>query len=582
MTTQIRNSADLDRARAAGEATLHPKRLKVLVGSASCGVAVGAREVELAARRAIEEFGLDAVVCRTGCIGFCSREPLLDLVLPNKPRITYGNMTPEKTRQLLAGYATSGELRPEGAVGHFHTEELVSTGEVRTYSEQPIGLADVPRWSAIDFQRRQKKVILRNCGSIDPTSLDETIACGTYRGAFRALVQMKPDAVIDTVSQSGLRGRGGAAFPTGQKWLFARQAAADQKYVVCNADEGEPGAYMDRTVLESDPHAVLEGMLIGAYAIGATEGFIYVRNEYPLAIEILERAIDDALKCGLLGDNIFGTSWSFHVTVRRGAGAYICGEETALIESLEGHAGEPRSRPPYPVTEGLWGKPTVVNNVKTWASVAPILTRGPEWYAGMGTKRTAGTTIFSLEGAVKNAGLVEVPFGITLRELVYDIGGGIIGDRPLKALQAGGASRGCIPPSMLDLAIDTEDRPGETIMIGTGGIIVLDDRACMVDMARFLVGFFLEESCGKCVPCREGGKQMSHLLGRMTEGRATADDLSLLERLAKTIRSAGFCAMGGMAPGAVLTTLTHFRDEFETHIRDKQCPAGVCRMGKGI
>lgn len=582
MSAAIRNSADLDRARAAGEATLHPNRLKVLVGSASCGVAVGAHEIESAARRTIEELGLDAVVCRTGCIGFCSREPLLDLVLPDGPRVSYSNMTPEKTRQLLTGFAKSGELQPAWALGHFHNEELVSTGEVRTYSERSVGLHDVPQWGLLDFQRRQKKVILRNCGSINPDSLDETIACGTYRGAFRALVQMKPEAVIDAVTQSGLRGRGGAAFPTGQKWKLARQAVAEQKYVVCNADEGEPGAYMDRTVLESDPHAVLEGMLIGAYAIGATEGFIYVRNEYPLAIETLENAIAEATDRGLLGDNIFDTSWSFHVTVRRGAGAYICGEETALIESLEGHAGEPRNRPPYPVTEGLWGKPTVVNNVKTWASVAPIVTRGAAWYAAMGTKRTAGTTIFSLEGAVKDAGLVEVPFGITLRELIYDIGGGIVGDRPLKALQAGGASRGCIPPSMLDLAIDTEDRPGETIMIGTGGVIALDDRACMVDMARFLVGFFLDESCGKCVPCREGGKQMAHLLHRMSDGQATADDLSLLERLAKTARSAAFCGMGSMAPTAVLTTLTHFRDEFETHVRSKQCPAGVCRMGKKV
>ncbi len=373
---------------------------------------------------------------------------------------------------------------------------------------------------------------------------------------------MTPEAVIQNVIQSGLRGRGGAAFPTGQKWLLARQAAADVKYVVCNADEGEPGAYMDRTVLESDPHAILEGMLIGSFAVGASEGFIYIRNEYPLAIEIVEEAIDQAEKHGLLGDHIFGTNWSFRVTVRRGAGAYICGEETALIESLEGHAGEPRTRPPYPVTQGLWGKPTVVNNVKTWASVPPILTRGAEWYAAIGTKRTPGTTIFSLEGAVKNAGLVEVPFGITLRELVYDIGGGLMGDRPLKALQAGGASRGCIPPSMLDLAIDTEDREGQTIMIGTGGIIVLDESACMVDMTRFLVGFFLEESCGKCVPCREGLKQMSHLLGRIARGEAAAADLALLERLVKTVKSAAVCGMGGMAPDAVLTTLTHFRDEF--------------------
>ena len=487
-------------------------------------------------------------------------------------------MTPERTRQLLGDYASRGELHPEWAVGQFLSEELVSTAEVRTYGQRSAGLDNVPQWSSLDFIGRQKKVILRNCGSIDPMSLDETIACGTYRGAFQAMTQMTPDGVIQSMIESGLRGRGGAAFPTGQKWRLARQATADIKYVVCNADEGEPGAYMDRTVLESDPHAILEGMLIGSYAIGAEEGFIYVRNEYPLAIEILEHAIDEAEKRGLLGENIFGKNWTFRVTVRRGAGAYICGEETALIESLEGRAGEPRTRPPYPVTSGLWGKPTVVNNVKTWASVPPILTRGAAWYAGIGTKRTPGTTIFSLEGAVKNAGLVEVPFGITLRELVYDIGGGLIDGRTLKAFQAGGASRGCIPPSMLDLAIDTEDREGQSIMIGTGGVIVLDESACMVDMARFLVGFFQEESCGKCVPCREGVKQMSHLLGRMCQGNATTGDLSLLERLAKTVKSAAVCGMGSMAPNAVLTTLLHFREEFEAHIQDKRCPAGVCRM----
>jgi len=537
---------------------------------------VGARAVEAAARRAVEELGIDAVVCRTGCVGFCAQEPLLDLVLPDGPRVSYGRMTAEKTRQLLSAYKTKGDLQPAQALGRIQAEELVSTGEV---IEHPAGSGEVgkiPEWSGLDFYRRQKKVILRNCGSIDPLSIEETIARGTYRGALRAMTELQPEAVIDEIVQSGLRGRGGAAFPTGQKWRIARQTPAEQKYVVSNADEGEPGSYMDRTVLEGDPHAVLEGMLIGAYAIGATEGFIYVRSEYPLAIEILEHAIDQARQNGLLGDDVLGTGWSFRVTVRRGAGAYICGEETALIESLEGRSGEPRTRPPYPVTVGLWGKPTVVNNVKTWASVAPILTRGAAWYAGMGTKRTPGTTIFSLEGAVKNAGLVEVPFGITLRDLIYEIGGGTIGDRPLKAVQAGGASRGCIPPSMLDLAIDTEDRPGQSILIGTGGVIVLDDTACMVDMARFLVGFFLEESCGKCVPCREGVKQMSRLLTRMCEGEGTDADLSLLERLARTVRSAAVCGMGGMAPGAVLATLEHFRDEFEAHVRRKRCPAGLC------
>ena len=577
MTRPIRNAADLDQLAAAGLATLYPQRLKILVGSASCGLAMGARAVEAAAIRAVKELGLDAAVCRTGCIGFCAQEPLLDLVLPGGPRLSYAQMTPEKTRELLEAYAARGELKPEWALGRFQAEEHVSTGDAHRYPDAPADLAGVPEWSGLDFYRRQKKVILRNCGSIDPTRLEETIARGTYRGALRALAHSTPKEVIDEVTRSGLRGRGGAAFPTGQKWLLARQAQADVKYVVCNADEGEPGAYMDRTVLEGDPHAVLEGMLIGSYAIGACEGFIYVRSEYPLAIEILEQAIAEAEKNGLLGDNVLGTDWSFHVTVRRGAGAYICGEETALIESLEGHSGEPRTRPPYPVTHGLWGKPTVVNNVKTWASVAPIITRGAAWYAAMGTKRTPGTTIFSLEGAVKNAGLVEVPFGITLRDLVYEIGGGLAGNRPLKALQAGGASRGCIPPAMLDLAIDTEDRPGQTITIGTGGIIVLDDTACMVDMARFLVGFFLEESCGKCVPCREGTKQMHWILSRICSGEAAPGDLGLLERLARTVKSAAVCGMGSMAPSAVLTTLEHFRGEFDAHLRGGQCPAGVCQ-----
>jgi NADH:ubiquinone oxidoreductase subunit F (NADH-binding)/(2Fe-2S) ferredoxin len=574
----LHNLADLEQAAAAGQATLYPERLKILIGSASCGVAMGARAVEAAAQRAVEEFGLDAVVCRTGCIGYCSQEPLLDLVLPDGPRVSYGNMTAEKTHALLAAYA-AGDLKPELALGRFDSEELVSTGIIYQYQSGPEQIQAVPVWDDLPFYRRQKKVILRNCGMIDPLSLEETIARGTYRGLLQAMT-LTPDEVVNQVLQSGLRGRGGAAFPTGQKWRLARQAQSDIKYVVCNADEGEPGAYMDRTILEGDPHAILEGLLIGAYAIGASEGFIYIRSEYPLAIEILEHAIAQAETSGLLGENILNSGWSFRVNVRRGAGAYICGEETALIESLEGHAGEPRMRPPYPVTQGLWGKPTVVNNVKTWASVPPIMTRGAAWYTGMGTKRTPGTTIFSLEGAVQRAGLVEVPFGVTLRELVYDIGGGVDGDRPLKALQAGGAGRGCIPATLLDLAIDTEDRDGATIMIGTGGIILLDDSACMVDMTRFLIGFFLEESCGKCTPCREGSRQMHTILTRICEGQGTPDDLGLLERLAKSVRSAAVCGMGSMAPGALLATLGHFREEFEAHTQRGECPAGVCEMAK--
>ncbi len=577
MNEPIHTIQDYRNTQAVGRRTLYPDRLKILIGSASCGVAVGARDVETAAINTVKKFRLDAVVSRTGCIGFCAQEPLLDLVLPNGPRISYGRMTPEKTQELLTAYATKGDVRPDWVLGRFDSEEYVSTGETYKYPSPPSDLSRVSEWSSLSFYHRQRKIILRNCGSIDPMSIEEAMARGAYQGAMRMLGEMTPEQVIEEVGESGLRGRGGAAFPTGQKWRLARQAPSDTKYVVCNADEGEPGAYMDRTVLEGDPHAILEGMLIGAYAIGAREGFIYIRNEYPLAIDILQYAIDRAEKSGLLGDNILGSGWSFHIKVRAGAGAYICGEETALLESLEGHSGEPRTRPPYPVTRGLWGRPTVVNNVKTWASVAPIITRGAAWYAGMGTPSSPGTTIFSLEGAVKNAGLVEVPFGISLREMIYEIGGGIRGDRPLKAVQAGGASRGCIGPSMLDLAIESEDRPGEALMIGTGGIIVLDDRACMVDMARHLVGFFLDESCGKCTPCREGLKQMSRILTRISEGTGTEADLALLERLAGTMKSAAVCGLGGMGPNAVSTTLRHFRAEFETHIRDQRCPTGVCR-----
>lgn len=571
MSRPIRNLEDLDRTAQAGMAALYPDELRILVGSASCGVAVGARDVEAAAVEAVRQHGLKATVSRMGCIGFCEREPLLDLRLPNGPRICYADMTAEKTRELLASYAANGDLKPEMALGRFAEEEHVSTNEKHTYSQSD-GLEQIPEWSSLDFYRRQKKVILRNCGSIDPMAIEQTMARGTYRGALQALTQMTPDEVIDEVTRSGLRGRGGAAFPTGRKWRLARDADGETKYLVCNADEGAPGAYMDRTVLEGDPHAIIEGMIVGSYAIGAREGFLYVRSEYPLAITILQHAIEEAEQYGLLGDDIFGSGWSFRLKVRRGAGAYICGEETALIESIEGHAGEPRNRPPYPVVEGLFGKPTVVNNVKTWASVAPILTRGADWYAAMGTEGSTGTTVFSLEGAVKNRGLVEVPFGTTLHEMIYDIGGGVAGDRPLKAVQAGGPSRGCIPPSMLE----SQDRAAAADVMGIGGIIVLDDRACMVDMARFLVGFFVDESCGKCSSCREGMQNILRILTRICDGDASLDDLDLLEGLATAVKSASVCGLGTMAPNPVLVALEHFRHEFEMHIDQKICPAGVC------
>jgi NADH:ubiquinone oxidoreductase subunit F (NADH-binding)/(2Fe-2S) ferredoxin len=579
MNTLVKTAHDLDRLALAGSATLYPKGLKILIGSATCGLAMGAKKIEEAALATVKKFKSDATVSRTGCIGFCGREALLDLVLPGGPRISFGNMTPEKTRDVLSAYFTKGSISPEAALGRFSSEEHVLTGEVHSYG--PCPAADgVPEWKDLDFFRRQKKVIMRNCGSIDPMSIEESMARGAYRGALKALLSMKPEGVLDEMSASGLRGRGGAYFPTGQKWRYAAAAKGHVKYVVCNADEGAPGSSMDRTVLEGDPHAIIEGMIIGSFAIGAHQGYIYVRSEYPLAISLLEHAIAEAEKHGLLGSDIFGSGWSFNLSVRRGAGAYVCGEETGLIESIEGHAGEPRARPPFPVTEGLWGKPTVVNNVKTWASVAPIIARGAQWYASMGTKTTTGTTVFSLEGSVKNPGLVEVPFGITLRDMIYGMGGGVRGGKACKAVQVGGPSIGCIPPSMLDLAIDFVDVPGKSANMGTGGIIVMDSDSCVVDMTRFLIGFFVDESCGRCTPCREGTKQMYAMLNGICEGEGTAETIIQLERLSKAMNTASVCGLGTTASGPVANALLHFRDEIDMHIVGHKCPAGVCGMGK--
>lgn len=577
MNAAIRTQADLDKAAALGRATLYPSRLKILVGSASCGLAAGARAVEEAALETVKRLGMEADVARTGCIGFCQREPLVDLLLPHGPRITYANVTAKSIRSLLEAYAGGGELKAGAALCRWQREEHVADGTVHEYPAASDGAGQIPEGPTLEFYRRQRRVILRNCGSVDPLRMEEALARGAYRGALRALTQLAPEAVIAEVHESGLRGRGGAGFPTGRKWETARRAPGETKYLICNADEGDPGAFMDRSVLEGDPHAVLEGMLIASFAIGAREGYLYVRSEYPLAVTTVTHAIREAEARGLLGDDIFGSGHSFRVKVRRGAGAFVCGEETALIASIEGRSGEPRPRPPFPAVSGLWGKPTVINNVKTLASVGPILSRGPAWYAAHGTERNRGTTVFALVGAVKNTGLVEIPLGLTLREMVLEIGGGIRGKRPLKAIQTGGPSGGCLPASMLDLPIDYEGLSAAGSMMGSGGMIVLDAGTCMVDLARFFLAFTADESCGKCTPCREGTGHMLRILTRICEGAGVPEDLAVLERLARTLKSASLCGLGGTAPNPVLSSLRYFRDEFEAHIRDKKCPAGVCR-----
>ncbi len=443
-------------------------------------------------------------------------------------------------------------------------------------SAEQSGADQVPRYQDLDFYKKQKRVVLSKCGSMDPENIEEYIALGGYQALGKALTQMTPEQVIEEVKKSGLRGRGGAGFPTGMKWQFAHGAKGTKKYIICNADEGDPGAFMDRSVLEGDPHAVLEGMAIGAYAIGADEGYMYVRAEYPLAIKRLEIAIRQAEERGLLGKNILGSGVDFVLHIKKGAGAFVCGEETALMASIEGRRGMPRPRPPFPANSGLWGKPTNINNVETWANVPQIIDKGADWFRSMGTEKSTGTKVFALTGKINHTGLAEVPMGITMREIIFDIGGGIPNGKKFKAVQIGGPSGGCLPESMLDTPVDYDSLTSVGAMMGSGGLVVMDETTCMVDVAKFFLNFTQSESCGKCTPCREGTKRMLEILTRITEGQGTETDLDVLEDLAKNIKQAALCGLGQTAPNPVLSTLKYFRSEYEAHIKEKRCPAGAC------
>ena len=511
-----------------------------------------ALEEELARHNLTDEIAVVA----TGCNGFCERGPVM-LVEPDG--IFYQQLKVEDIPHLVEEHFLKG--RP--------VEKLM-------YTEKR-GAPPVSRMNDIEFFRHQILVALRNRGRIDPEKIEEYIAHDGYLSLAKVLKEMTPEEVISEIKTSGLRGRGGAGFPTGMKWEFCRRSPGDEKYVVCNADEGDPGAFMDRSILEADPHAVLEGMTIGAYAIGARQGFIYVRDEYPLAVERIKLAIQAAEDLGLLGEAILGTGFSFSVQVVRGGGAFVCGEETALMASIEGRMGRPRPRPPFPAESGLWGQPTNINNVETWANVPIILARGGLWYASIGTPSSKGTKVFSLVGKVANTGLVEVPMGIKLREIIFDIGGGVPGGKKFKAVQTGGPSGGCIPESLLDLQVDYEQLAEAGAIMGSGGLIVMDEDTCMVDVARYFVSFLEDESCGKCLPCREGLQRMHEILDDITEGRGTPGHLDLLERLAGAVKKASLCGLGATAPNPVLTTLRYFKDEYEAHIHEGRCPAAVCK-----
>lgn len=492
----------------------------------------------------------------TGCFGLCAEGPIV-VVYPEGAM--YSMVRPEDVQEIVEEHLLKGRIVKRLLMGDKGTEDVTKSLD------------------NVDFFKRQLRIALRNCGRINPEVIDEYIAFDGYKALAKALSEMTPGEVVDTIKKSGLRGRGGGGFPTGLKWEFAAKQPEGQKYVCCNADEGDPGAFMDRSVLEGDPHSVIEAMAIAGYAIGSDQGYIYVRAEYPIAVQRLNIAIAQAKEYGLLGKNIFGTNFSFDLELRLGAGAFVCGEETALMTSIEGHRGEPRPRPPFPAVKGLWQKPTILNNVETYANIPVILLEGAEWFAGIGTEKSKGTKVFAVGGKINNTGLVEVPMGTTLREVVYDIGGGIPNGKKFKAAQTGGPSGGCIPVSHLDTPIDYDNLIQLGSMMGSGGLIVMDEDNCMVDIARFFLEFTVDESCGKCPPCRIGTKRMMEILERITGGKGEEGDIEKLEILAKNIKASALCGLGQTAPNPVLSTLRYFRDEYEAHVKDKKCPAGVCK-----
>ncbi|MBN1676010.1 MAG: NADH-quinone oxidoreductase subunit NuoF [Kiritimatiellae bacterium] len=556
----MRYEAIQEKSAAAWQTFTDPNRPRILVGAGTCGKAAGADSILAAIRDRFGSLGQEVGLYEVGCLGLCYAEPLVDLSRPGGPRVLYGSVSAGQIADLLDAFFRRGDLRPDLALAVLEGESVEG----------------IPSLGELPMMAGQVRVALRNCGWIDPENIDHYVARGGYAGVAKAL-NMQPSEVIEAVKASGLRGRGGAGFPTGLKWEFCRKATGAQKYMVCNADEGDPGAFMDRAVLESDPHSVIEGLVIAAYAIGASEGYIYTRAEYPLAIQRLRKAIAQAQEAGLLGPAILGSSFSFNVHIKEGAGAFVCGEETALIASIEGKRGMPNPRPPFPAQRGIFGKPTNINNVETLAQVPVILAQGSAAVARYGTEKSRGTKTFALAGKVRRTGLIEVPLGMTLRQIVFDIGGGIPENKRIKAVQTGGPSGGCIPANLLDTPVDYERLAEAGAIMGSGGMVVMDEDTCMVDTARFFLEFTQNESCGKCAPCRLGTRQMLAILDRISSGAGRTDDIDILLELAESVKRGSLCGLGQTVPNPVLTTIRYFRDEYESHILDRKCPAAVCR-----
>ena len=570
----IKSVQELLEKQACARAEFYSDKVRISVGYGTCGQANGAAEVLESIKDAVKKQGLKYIVRKTGCVGFCQMEPIVDVLVPGLPRVFYHHISVEKARELVAGIP-EGKFHPEWAFARLDKDKLLTEVE-RKISGSLNGLSKVPRFGQTAFFRSQEKIALRNCGFIDPHNIGEYLAAGGY-GALHKALTLGPEKIIESVEKSGLRGRGGGGFSTGRKWRACHEAKGYPKYVICNGDEGDPGAFMDRSVMEGNPHAVLEGMAIGAYAIGSDSGYIYVRLEYPLAVENLRIAIKQAREYGLLGKNILGTDFSFDVQISRGAGAFVCGESTALMASIEGLPGEPRAKHIHTSEKGLFGKPTNLNNVETWVNVPVIIDKGWEWFAGIGSKNSRGTKVFSVVGKVKNTGLVEVPMGMTLREIIYDICGGVSDKRKFKGVQTGGPSGGCLPESLLDLPVDFDRLTEAGSMMGSGGMIVIDDRSCVVELARYFTEFLTRESCGKCTACREGVREMLELLEKITSGTAELEDIELLEQLCRYVKNNSICGLGKSAANPTLSTLKYFKDEYMAHIEQRTCPAGVCR-----
>ncbi len=544
----------------------------IYVGSGTCGLGAGAGKTLEAVKRYIKEKNIKAKIIEAGCIGLCAVEPIMDVQLPEYNRIAFQNITEEKVEALLDKIFQL-EIPQDDILGQFRTPGAKAWKKVKYLDEHP-------------FFAPQKRLVLKNCGVIDPVDIKEYIARGGYKSFIKAINIHSPEDICNIIEKSGLRGRGGGGFPTGRKWKFANSEKSDQKYLICNADEGDPGAFMDRAVIEGDPHRLIEGMAIGAYAIGATKAYIYIRAEYPLAIKRLETAIEQAKEYGLVGNNIFETGVDFEIKIKKGAGAFVCGEETALMHSIEGKRGMPRPRPPFPTTSGLFGKPSVINNVETFANVSDILANGADWFASTGTENSKGTKVFALSGKIALTGLVEIPMGTTVREIIFDIAGGILNNKKFKAVQIGGPSGGCITEENLDIQVDYGSLINVGAMMGSGGLVVMDEETCMVDVAKFFMGFIQRESCGKCIPCREGTKRLLEILESITSKPNGSDNTEALDRfkgmmqvekLSQVIKDTSLCGLGQTAPNPVLSTYKRFKDEYEAHLFDRHCPAGVCQ-----